>query len=122
MVPGMDGTVRVDRADAGEHTLALSAAGRHVLLFRLRDPAGVEEVVDGAGAVAVGAVNAWTLIGHDLTVELNRPAATALGLSRDLRLRLDLDADGIRRVRTALLTILECACFVVDTPDGRVTG
>ncbi|UWP83161.1 hypothetical protein Dfulv_02305 [Dactylosporangium fulvum] len=28
----------------------------------------------------------------------------------------------IRLVRAALLEILQCACFVVDTPEGRVAG
>ncbi|WP_344619344.1 hypothetical protein [Dactylosporangium salmoneum] len=52
------------------------------------------------------------LIDHDMS----------LGLPRDLRLHLHVDADTIRQVRTALLEILECACFVADTADGRITG
>jgi hypothetical protein len=35
---------------------------------------------------------------------------------------MDVDDDAIRRVRAALLEILLCACFVVDTAEGRITG
>ncbi|MFC5004983.1 hypothetical protein ACFPIJ_45035 [Dactylosporangium cerinum] len=123
----MDGTaLRADRADVrqadDEHTLILAAAGVHVLLIRLRYYGWVDEVIDGAGTVATWAVNAWTLIGHDLSLELTRSAAALLGLPRQLGLRLDVDDDGIRLVRAALLEILSCACFVVDTPEGRVSG
>jgi hypothetical protein len=30
--------------------------------------------------------------------------------------------DAIRRARAAPLEILQCACFVVDTREGRITG
>ncbi len=125
-VPGVDATaLRADRADVretnDEHTLILSAAGVHVLLIRLRYAGWVDEVIDRAGTVATWAVSAWTLVGHDLTLELTRPAAATLGVARDVRLRLDLDDAGIGRVRAALLEILADACFVADTPEGRVT-
>lgn len=122
----MDATaLRADRADVretdDEHTLILSAAGVHVMLIRLRYDGWVDEVIDSAGTVATWAVNAWTLIDHDLTLELTRPAAATLDVPRDLRLRLDVDDAAIRLVRAALLEILQCACFVVDTREGRVT-
>ncbi|WP_327001219.1 hypothetical protein OHA72_39670 [Dactylosporangium sp. NBC_01737] len=122
----MDGTaLRADRADVrrtgDEHTLILSASGVHVMLIRLRYDGWVDEVIDGAGTVATWAVNAWTLIDHDLSLELGRPAAATLGVPCDLRVRLDVDDDAIGRVRAALLEILQSACFVVDTPEGRVT-
>lgn len=37
-------------------------------------------------------------------------------------LHLDVDDDAIRQVRAALLEILQCSCFVVDTPEGRITN
>jgi hypothetical protein len=124
--PHVDSTqLRVDRIDVwqtdDEHTLSLAAAGVHVMLIRLRYDGWVDEVINGAGTVAAGP-GAWTLIGHELTLELGPRAATALGFPRDCRLRLDVDADAIRRVRAALLEILDCACFVVDTAEGRLTS
>jgi hypothetical protein len=117
--------LRVDRADVRENdeelTLILGNAGVHVMLIRLRFDGWVDEVVDSAGSVASGP-GAWTLIGNELTLELGARAAATLGLPPDCRLHLDIDADAIRRVRAALLEILQCACFVVDTADGRVTG
>jgi hypothetical protein len=123
----VDGTpLRVDRVDVrqtdDEHTLVLAAAGVHVMLIRLRYSGWVDEVVNGAGTVATWAVNSWALIDHDLTLELDRRAAAVLGAPRELRLRLDVDDDGIRRARAALLEILQGSCFVVDTSEGRVTG
>jgi hypothetical protein len=130
-LPRRDGSIvdgaplRADRADVrrtdGEHTLILGAAGVHVLLIRLRYDGRVDEVVNGAGTVAAWAVDAWSLIGADLSLELSRPAAAALGLPCELRLRLDVDDAAIGRIRAALLDILQSACFVVDTPEGRVT-
>jgi hypothetical protein len=118
--------LRVDRADIrqtdDEYTLILTAADVHVVLIRLRYAGWVDEVINSAGTVATWAVNAWTLIDHDLSLELDKQAAAILGAPRDLRLRLDVDDDAIRRVRAALLEILQCACFVVDTPKGRVVG
>jgi hypothetical protein len=118
--------LRVDRADIrqtdDEYTLILTAADVHVVLIRLRYAGWVDEVINSAGTVATWAVNAWTLIDHDLSLELDKQAAAILGAPRDLRLRLDVDDDAIRRVRAALLEILQCACFVVDTPEGRVVG
>jgi hypothetical protein len=124
--PSVDSAaLRADRADVRqndeEHTLILGASGVHVLLIRLRYDGWVDEVINGAGTVGTWAVNAWTLIGHDLSLELTRSVAAALGLPRDLRVRLDVDDAAIRRVRAALLEILQTACFVVDTPEGRVT-
>ena len=116
----------VDRADVRvtdkESTLVLGAAGMHVLYLPLRYDAAAEEVINSAGLVAPGAVNAWTLIDHDMSLELQHRAAAVLGLPRDLRLHLNVGADTIRQVRTSLLEILQCACFVVDTADGRITG
>ncbi|AEV84672.1 hypothetical protein ACWT_3649 [Actinoplanes sp. SE50] len=122
----MDSTqLRVDRIDVWqtdrEHTLSLAAAGVHVMLVRLRYDGWVDEVINGAGTVAPGP-GAWTLIGRRLTLEFDPRAASALGFHRDCQLYLDVDADGIRRVRAALLEILDCACFVVDTDEGRLTS
>ncbi|WP_203861933.1 hypothetical protein [Plantactinospora mayteni] len=122
----MDGTVlRVDRADVrkadDELTLILGAAGVHVVLIRLRYDGWVDEVINSAGSVARGPT-AWALMDHNLSLELDARSAAALGFSRDCRLRLDLDEDTIRRVRATLLEILQCACFVVDTPEGRIVG
>ncbi|GAA2898598.1 hypothetical protein Acy02nite_84590 [Actinoplanes cyaneus] len=117
--------LRVDRIDVWqtdkEHTLSLAAAGAHVMLIRLRYDGWVDEVINGAGTVATGP-GAWTLIGQGLTLEFDPHAAVALGFPRDCRLYLDVDADAIRRVRAALLEILDCACFVVDTDEGRLTS
>jgi hypothetical protein len=118
--------LRVDRADVrqtdDEHTLILTTAGLHVVLIRLRYAGWVDEVINSSGTVATWAVKAWSLIGRDLCLELGQQAAAALSAPRELQLRLDVDDDTIRRVRAALLEILQCACFVVDTPEGRVVG
>jgi hypothetical protein len=115
----------VDRVDIrqtdDELTLVLGAGGVHVMLIRLRYDGWIDEVINSAGSVAVGP-GAWTLIGHDLSLELDRRAAAALGFPRDCRLRLDVDDDAIRRARAALPEILQCSCFVVDTPEGRITS
>jgi hypothetical protein len=117
--------LRIDRADVrqtdDELTLILGAAGNHVMLIRLRYDGWVDEVINGAGLVARGPA-AWTLIGHELSLDLGTRAATTLGFPRDCRLHLDVDDDAIRRTRAALLEILQCACFVVDTPDGRIVS
>jgi hypothetical protein len=123
---GMDGLpLRIDRADVRESddelTLILGAAGVHVMLIRLRYDGWVDEVINSAGSVAHGP-GAWTLIGHDLSLELGTRTAETLGFPRDCRLHLDVNDDTIRRIRAALLEILQCACFVVDTPEGRVTS
>ena len=91
------------------------------MLIRLRYDGWVDEVINGAGSVANGP-SAWTLIGRELSLELDAVGAGILGVSRDCRLHLDLDDDAIGRVRAALLEILQCACFVVDTPDGRIVN
>lgn len=122
----MDSTaLRVDRVDVRETddelTLILGAAGIHVALIRLRYDGWIDEVINSAGTVAVGP-GAWTLIGHDLSLELDRRAAAALGFPREFLLRLDVDDAAVRRARAALLEILQCACFVVDTPEGRLSG
>ena len=118
--------LRVDRADVrqdrDEHTLILSAGGVHVLMIRLRYAGWVDEVISSTGTVASWAVNAWALVDHDLSLELAGPAVAALGLPRQLGLRLDVDDEAIRVVRAALLEILQCACFLVDTPEGRLRG
>jgi hypothetical protein len=115
--------LRIDRADVrqtdDELTLILGAAGRHVMLIRLRYDGWVDEVINSVGSVANGPA-AWTLIGRELSLELDAVGAGILGFARDCRLHLDLDDDAIRRVRSALLEILQSACFVVDTPDGRI--
>ena len=115
----------VDRADVRETddelTLVLGAADVEVMLIRVRYEGWVDEVVNGAGTVAPGP-GAWTLIGHELSFDFGVRSASALGYPRDCRLRLDLDGEGIRRVRAALLEILHCACFIVDTPEGRLTS
>jgi hypothetical protein len=120
-----DAPLRVDRVDVHERddelTLILSVAGVHVILIRLRYDGWVDEVVNGAGQVAPGP-GAWTLVNHDLTLELGAKAAAALGFPRDCRLHLDVDDPAIQRARAALLEILQCACFVVDTSEGRVTS
>jgi hypothetical protein len=117
--------LRIDRADVrqtdDELTLILGAADVHVMLIRLRYDGWVDEVINSAGMVAHGP-GAWTLIGHDLNLELGRRAADVLGFPRDCRLQLDVNDEEIRRIRGALLEILQCACFVVDTPEGRITS
>ncbi|AGL19757.1 hypothetical protein [Actinoplanes sp. N902-109] len=121
----MDSTrLHVDRIDVwqndNEHALSLDAAGIQVMLIRLRYDGWVDEVINGAGTVAAGP-GAWTLIGHELTLEFSTQAAATLGFPRDCRLLLDVGVDAIRLVRAALLEILDCACFVVDTAEGRLT-
>ncbi|WP_433203026.1 hypothetical protein ACQP00_33400 [Dactylosporangium sp. CS-047395] len=122
----MNTALRVDRADVratdDEHTLILAAGGVHVLLIRLRYDGWVDELVNAAGTVGTWAVAAWTLVGHDLTLEVGRSASAELGLPRDLRLRLEVDDAGISLVRAALLEILSCACYLVDTPEGRLAN
>jgi hypothetical protein len=117
--------LRVDRVDVrqsdDEHTLILGAAGVHVMMIRLRYDGWIDEVVNPAGSVANGP-GAWTLIDRELSLELGPAAAATLGFQRDCRLHLEVDDDAIRRVRAALLEILQCACFVVDTAEGRITG
>jgi len=56
------------------------------------------------------------------SVEFGPRSATALGFPRGCRLHLDGDDDAIRLVRAALLEILQCACFVVDTSEGPITS
>ncbi|WP_238005308.1 hypothetical protein KZZ52_17365 [Dactylosporangium sp. AC04546] len=125
----MDNVPHADRADVREtddsSTLILSANGLHVVMIRLRyggTRGEVDEVINSAGEVATGAVGAWTLIGQMLSLELDRRAAAKLGFPRDYWVRLDLPAEGISLVRASLLEILYTACFVVDTPEGRVTS
>jgi hypothetical protein len=122
----MDGQpLRIDRVDVrqsdDELTLVLGAAGVHVMLIRLRYDGWADELINSAGSVAHGP-GAWTLIGHDLSLELGTRTAEALGFPRDCRLYLDVDDDTSRRTRAALLEILQCACFVADTPEGRITS
>ncbi|MFB9449083.1 hypothetical protein Dvina_30505 [Dactylosporangium vinaceum] len=122
----MDGSpLRIDRADLrqtdDELTLILGAAGIHVMLIRLRYDGWVDEVINNAGSVAHGPA-AWTLVDHDLSLEFGPRTADTLGFPRDCRLHLDVDAATIRRVRAALLEILQCACFLVDTVEGQLTG
>jgi hypothetical protein len=124
--PRVDSTqLRVDRVDVrqtdDELTLILGAAGIHVMLIRLRYDGWVDEVVNSAGSIASGP-GAWTLIDHELSLEFGSQAVAALGFPRDCRLRLDVDDDAIRRVRASLLEILQCACFLVDTAEGRITS
>ena len=117
--------LRVDqvavRQTLDELTLILSTAGVHVMLIRLRYDGWVDEVINSAGSIASGP-GAWTLIDHELSLELGSRAVATLGVPRDCRLYLDVDDDAIRRVRAALLEILQCACFVVDTPEVRITS
>lgn len=122
----MEGTkLRVDRIDVqqtdDELTLVLGPADTPVMLVRLRYDGWVDEVINSSGSVAPGP-GAWTLIDHGLSLEFGSRAAATLDFPRDCRLYLDVDDDAIRRVRAALLEILGCACFVVDTPEGRITG
>jgi len=124
--PQVDSTqLRIDRVDVrqteDELTLILGAAGVHIMLLRLRYDGWVDEVINGAGSIAPGP-GAWTLIGQELSLEFGKQAVTALGFPHDCRLYLDVDEDAIRRARAALLEILQCACFVVDTAEGRITG
>jgi hypothetical protein len=125
-VAGVDAALLcVDRADVrqteDELTLILAAAGVHVMLIRLRYDRWLDEVINGAGSVAAGPA-AWTLIGRHLSLDLGTRAAAILGLPPDCRLYLDVDDDTIRQVRAALLQILQCACFVVETADGRTVS
>jgi hypothetical protein len=117
--------VRIDRADVrqtdDELTLILGAGGLHVMLIRLRYDGWVEELINSAGAIASGPA-AWTLIGREVSLELDARAAATLGFPRDCRLYLDMEDDRVRRVRATLLEILQCACFVVDTPEGRIVN
>ncbi|MEV8517245.1 hypothetical protein [Dactylosporangium sp. NPDC051484] len=125
----MDSVPGVDRADVREtddsSTLILSANGLHVMMIRLRYGSiwgDADEVINSAGEVATGAVCAWTLIGQVLSLELDRRAAAKLGFPCDYRVRLDLPAEKLSLVRASLLEILSAECFVVDTPEGRVTS
>ncbi|GLW34131.1 hypothetical protein [Actinoplanes regularis] len=115
----------VDQVDVRETddelTLILSAAGTHIMAIRVRYDGWVDEVINSAGATAPGP-GAWTLIDHELCLEMDSKAVAIFGFSRDCRIHLDVDDDGIRRVRAALLEILQCSCFVVDTAEGRVTS
>jgi hypothetical protein len=125
-VPVVDRTpLHVDRVDVrsseDDLTLILGSAGVAVMLIRLRYDGGVDEVVNGAGSVA-GGPGSWTLIGRELSLEFGPRAAATLGFPRDCRVLLDVGDDGIRRARAALLEILDSACFVVDTAEGRITG
>ncbi|MFD0597458.1 hypothetical protein ACFQZ4_38495 [Catellatospora coxensis] len=120
---------RADRADVREtddaSTLILSAGGVHVVMIRRRYDGGwgdTDEVINSAGEVATGAVSSWTLIGSVLTLELGRSAAARLGFPRDYRVRLDLTSEAFSLARSSLLEILHTECFVVDTPEGRVTS
>ncbi|WP_230860687.1 hypothetical protein [Actinoplanes aureus] len=87
------------------------------MLIRLRYGGWVGEVINSAGQIASGP-GAWTLIGRELCFEFGLQTATTLGFPRDCRLHLDVDDDAIRRARAALLEILECACFVLDTAEA----
>jgi hypothetical protein len=106
--------LRVDRADVRQTdddlTLIL-AVGVHVVLVRLRYDGCVDEVVNSAGSVAVWAVRAWTLIGRDLCLELDRRAATDLGFPRDFELRLDVNDESDTPVTIRL---------ALDVPDLRL--
>ena len=117
--------LRVDRVDVrhteDELTLILGVTGVHVMMIRLRYDGWVDEVINSAGSVAPGP-GAWTLIDHEISLELGTPTAATLGFPRDCRLHLDVDDAAIRQVRAALLEILQCACFVVDPPEGRLAG
>jgi hypothetical protein len=123
---GVKGTLPpIDRADVqqtdDELTLILSTAGVRVMLLRVQYDSWIDEVINSSGTVSRGP-GAWTLIDHDPSLERGPQAATALRFPRDCRLRLDLDDGTIRQVRAALPEILQCACFVVDTPEGRFTS
>jgi len=117
--------LRIDRADVRETddelTLILGAESVHVISIRLRYDGWVDEVINSVGSVAHGS-GAWTLVDHDLSLEFGPGTADMLGFPRDCRLFLDVNDDAIRRIRAALLEILGCACFVVDTLGGRVTS
>ncbi|MFI7599781.1 hypothetical protein [Actinoplanes sp. NPDC049681] len=117
--------LRVDRVDVrqtdDELTLILGAGGVRLMLIRLRYDGWVDEVISSAGSTGHGP-GAWTLIDHELSLEFSSQAAETLGLPRDCRVYLDVDDDAIRRVRAALLEILQCACFVVDTTEGRTVS
>lgn len=117
--------LRVDRADVRETpdelTLILGHAGVHVLLIQLRYDGWIEHLINSAGATTHGP-GAWTLIDHELTLELSPRSAATIGFPPDCRLHLDVDDATISVVRAALLEILQCACYVVDTPEGRVTS
>jgi hypothetical protein len=91
------------------------------MLIRLRYDRWIDEVINGAGSVATGPA-AWTLIGRHLSLDLGTRSAAILGFRPDCRLYLDVDDDTIRRVRAALLEILQCACFVVETAGGRTAS
>jgi hypothetical protein len=122
----VDGTpLWVDRAEVrqtdDELTLILGAEGVHVMLIRLRYDGWVDEVINGAGSIGTGP-RAWTLIDHHLSLELDPRTAATLGFRADCRLHLDVGDDAFRQARAALLEILQSACFVVDTPEGRVTS
>ncbi|GIF32353.1 hypothetical protein [Actinoplanes utahensis] len=100
-------------------TLVLSAAGAEVMRLRVRYEGWDDEVINPAGAAAPGP-GAFTLIGHELRLEFGARTVADVGYARDCRVRLDVDDEGIRRVRAALLEILQCACYIVDTAEGRV--
>ncbi|GAA1607491.1 hypothetical protein GCM10009828_038630 [Actinoplanes couchii] len=115
----------MDRVDVREEeddlTLILGASGVHVMQIRVRYDGWTDEVINPAGEVAPGP-GSFTLIGRELTLEFGAPSARTLGFPRDYRLHLDVDDAAISRARAALLEILDCACYVIDTPEGRITS
>ncbi|GAB2604469.1 hypothetical protein Aab01nite_78150 [Paractinoplanes abujensis] len=113
--------IRVDQVHVHDGTsVALLAGGRTVV--RLHDREDAEEVFNGDGTLAHGAVSSWTLLGDVLTFEYNRRAAEALGFPRVHELRLALGPQDVSRVRDTLLEILNGTCCRVETPDGIVTA
>jgi hypothetical protein len=115
---------RIDRVEisdtAEQHSVLLTAGDRPVVLVRMMADALAEDVVNGAGVVAHGAVSSWTLIERTLTLEYNHAAAGALGFTRQHALPLDVSVEELEQLRDALLEILETACCVIETPAGRI--
>jgi hypothetical protein len=84
--PGVDSAptpTRIDGVDLRETeddvTLLFSAEGAGVMSIRLRYDGMVDEVGNSAGMVATWAVNSWTLIGRDLSLEYDARSAATLG-------------------------------------------
>ncbi|GIE77449.1 hypothetical protein Aph02nite_33990 [Actinoplanes philippinensis] len=100
-------------------TLTLNTGGVTLMHIRARYDGWIDEVINSAGVAGPGP-SSWTLIGRELSLELGAKSAAVLGLPQDCLVRLDVDDEAISRVRAALLEILHSACYLVDTPEGRL--
>ncbi|MBL7261175.1 hypothetical protein [Paractinoplanes lichenicola] len=112
--------IRVDGVRVHDGTSVALLSGDQVVV-RLHDHETAEEVLNGDGTLARGAVSSWTLLGGVLTFEYNQRAAETLGFPRVHELSLTLGDDDLGRMRDTLLEILNGTCCRVETPGGIVT-